>query len=424
MKTNSRTPSAFDDHRPPLRRLVVGATLALSLTTASFAQEILDQIDEALSYESPNGLVRADLSGTIDAEWRYVDQNPPGLIFADDEHFFNPRMSLFLDAQIGDRLYALVQSRFDRGFDPGSVRDGDVRLDEYFLRYSPLNKGQLNLQVGKMATVFGGWVPRHLSWDNPFINAPLAYENVTIITDHGVPGGPGAFLGRQGVRDNKPKWLPMIWGPSYTSGASVFGAIERFDYAFEFKNASISSRPYAWEPTQINWEHPTISGRIGYRPSAMWNVGSSFSYGTYLLPNAQASLPAGTDPGDFKQLTIGTDVTFAWHHWQVWAEAIAARFEVPNVGDADTLSYFVEAKYKFTPKLYGAARWNQQFFDDVPNGAGGFTAWDQDAWRIEGAVGYRWTRHLQTKLQYGYSHQKGPFQQGEQQVSAQMTVKF
>jgi hypothetical protein len=63
-------------------------------------------------------------------------------------------------------------------------------------------------------------------------------------------------------------------------------------------------------------------------------------------------------------------------------------------------------------------------FDDVPNGAGGFTAWDQDAWRIEGAVGYRWTRHLQTKLQYGYSHQKGPFQQGEQQVSAQMTVKF
>ncbi|MFT5029297.1 MAG: hypothetical protein ACI9VS_001733 [Candidatus Binatia bacterium] len=424
MKTNSRTPSAFDDHRPPLRRLVVGATLALSLTTASFAQEILDQIDEALSYESPNGLVRADLSGTIDAEWRYVDQNPPGLIFADDEHFFNPRMSLFLDAQIGDRLYALVQSRFDRGFDPGSVRDGDVRLDEYFLRYSPLNKGQLNLQVGKMATVFGGWVPRHLSWDNPFINAPLAYENVTIITDHGVPGGPGAFLGRQGVRDNKPKWLPMIWGPSYTSGASVFGAIERFDYAFEFKNASISSRPYAWEPTQINWEHPTISGRIGYRPSAMWNVGSSFSYGTYLLPNAQGFLPAGTDPGDFKQLTIGTDVTFAWHHWQVWAEAIAARFEVPNVGDADTLSYFVEAKYKLTPKLYGAARWNQQFFDDVPNGAGGFTAWDQDAWRIEGAVGYRWTRHLQTKLQYGYSHQKGPFQQGEQQVSAQMTVKF
>jgi hypothetical protein len=98
MKTNSRTPSAFDDHRPPLRRLALCGAFLLGLTTASFGQEILDQIDEALSYESPNGLVRADLSGTIDAEWRYVDQNPPGLIFADDEHFFNPRMSLFLDA--------------------------------------------------------------------------------------------------------------------------------------------------------------------------------------------------------------------------------------------------------------------------------------------------------------------------------------
>lgn len=397
---------------------------AIAFSTETRGQALLDMVDDALSYETSNGFFRADLSGQFDAEYYHVDQNPPGLLFPNDDHFFNPRMSLFLDTQIGEHFYSLVQARFDRGFDPGLRPEGDSRLDEYFLRYRPFKDGKLNLQVGKMATVFGGWVPRHLTWDNPFINAPLPYENVTIMTDRVAPGAPGGFLGRQAVPDNKAGWLPMIWGPAYTSGVSAFGSYEKFDYAFEFKNASISSRPPAWDPFRINWEHPTYGGRIGYRPSAMWNIGSSVSYGTYLLPNAQASLPAGTDPGDFNQLTVGTDIRFAWHKWQVWAEVMSARFEVPNVGDADTLSYYIETKYKVMPKLYLAARWNQQFFDDVPNGAGGTSDWDQGVWRIEGAVGYRWTRHIQTKLQYGYSHQEGPFQQGEQLLAAQLTLRF
>ncbi len=404
--------------------LTLCAVAGLLITTATNAQTFLEQVDDALAYETPNGFFRTDLSGRLDAEYYYVDQNPPGLVFPDDDHFFNPRMSLFLDTQLGDHFYSLVQARFDRGFDPGSRRHGDSRLDEYFLRYRPFKDGRLNFQIGKMATVFGGWVPRHLAWDNPFINAPLAYEHVTVITDHGVPGAPAGFLGRQGVRDNKPRWLPMIWGPAYTSGASMFGSLEGFDYAFEFKNASISSRPYAWDPFRVNWENPTVSGRLGYRPNAMWNVGSSFSYGTYLLPESQPTLPAGSDPGDHNQLTIGADISFAWHAWQVWAEAIAARFEVPNVGNADTLSYFIEAKYKITPRLYAAGRWNHQIFDEVPNGAGGFADWDRDAVRIEGAIGYRWTRHIQTKLQYGYSRLEGALQQGEQLFAAQLNVKF
>ncbi len=400
------------------------AALVLAALPEARAQALLDAVDDALAYQTADGFFRTDLSGRLDAEYYYVDQRPPGLIFPDDDHFFNPRLALFLDTQLGEHFYSLVQARFDRGWDPGSKRHGDSRLDEYFLRYRPFKDGRLNLQAGKMATVFGGWVPRHLSWENPFINAPLAYENESILSDRVAPGAPAGFLGRRAVPDPKANWIPVIWGPAYTTGLSAFGSIEKFDYAFEFKNAAISSRPAAWDPFRVNWEHPTFSGRVGWRPNAMWNVGSSVSYGTYLLPNSQPTLPAGTNPGDFNQLTVGTDITFAWHHWQVWAEALAARYEVPNVGDADTLSWFVEAKYKITPKLYAAGRWNQQFFDKVPNGAGGFTDWDRDAWRIEGALGYRWTRHIQTKLQYGYSHQEGPFQQGEQLVAGQLTVKF
>jgi hypothetical protein len=41
------------------------------------------------------------------------------------------------------------------------------------------------------------------------------------------------------------------------------------------------------------------------------------------------------------------------HHLQLWAEFYEARFEV-RIGNADTFSYYLEAKYKITSQLFGA----------------------------------------------------------------------
>ena len=48
----------------------------------------------------------------------------------------------------------------------------------------------------------------------------------------------------------------------------------------------------------------------------------------------------------------------------------------------------------------------------------------RDAWRLESALTYRFDRHLQAKLQYGHTRQRGDLQQSEQLVAAQLTVKF
>ena len=312
----------------------------------------------------------------------------------------------------------------DHGFDSaGKVYD--VRFDEYLLRYTPFNDARLNLQIGKFATVVGNWVPRHDSWNNPFITAPLPYENVTTVADVAVVPL-RAFLARQTIPDNKAAWLPVLWGPSYASGASLFGTVKKFNYAVEVKNVSLSSRPAVWDARDLGWENPTVSGRLGYRPNAAWNLGTSFSHGAYLQPGAKnaPAFPAGRDIGDFYQTTVAADVSYAWRHWQLWGEVFFSRFEVPNVGDADTVAYYIEAKYKMSTQLFAALRWNQQFFGEVPNGAGGETQWDRDAWRMDTALGYRFTRHLQGKLQYSYTHQKGSLQQGEQLVAAQATLKF
>ena len=280
------------------------------------------------------------------------------------------------------------------------------------------------MQAGKFATVFGRWVQRHDSWQNPFITAPAAYENILGITDQTAPGSLAAFLKRRSLADQKATWLPVVWGPAYTSGASVSGQVRAFDYAVEVKNASISSRPTAWDAQDLGWAHPTLSERLGHTPSAAWNYGVSGSYGTYLLPAAAATLPTDRGLGSYTQTTLGADVSWSHHAWQVWGEAMVARFAVPRVGHADTFTYFLETKYQLTPNLFAAVRWNQQLFGTVPDGAGGATRWDHNLIRVDTALGWRFTRHVQAKLQYSHTHQPGPLAPGEELFAAQFTVKF
>jgi hypothetical protein len=322
--------------------------------------------------------------------------------------------------QAGPHVYFFAQSRLDRGFDP--IDEGpEVRMDEYALRITPWEDGRVSVQLGKFAAVTGNWNPRHLSWDNPFITAPLVYENVTILEDE--KALPAGYIRGGELRDDKYEYLPVIWGPSYATGASVAGRIGRFEYAAEIKNASLSSRPESWDLTQVGFEHPTFNGRIGVRPNEMWNLGFSASKGAFFRPEAEPTLPAGTDIGDYEQLVLGQDVSFAWRHLQIWAEFYQTRFELPVVGDADSFSYYIEAKYKFTPQLFGALRWNQQFFDDVQGRYGPPFPWWHDISRVDTAVIYRLTEHTQLKVQYNLQYEERRSRYGHT-VATQLTVRF
>ena len=382
------------------------------------AEDFLDQLGERLTFSAFGDNVRARISGTLDLEYYHFEQPPPGLIDASGHNLFNPRLTVFFDTQIGPSVYFFSQTRLDRGFDP-TDEGAELRLDEYALRVTPWKDGRLTLQVGKFATVVGNWVGRHLSWDNPFINAPLAYEHVTPLSDMFAPYTYYEYDGE--LHAEKYEYLPIIWGPSYASGVSVSGRLWKLEYAAELKNSSLSSRPESWDATQIGFEHPTLSGRLGFRPNEMWNFGFSASDGAYFHPEAEHTLPLGRDIGDYHQTVLGQDISFAWRHLQIWAEFYEARFEAPLLGNADTFSYYLEAKYKFLPQLFGAVRWGQQFFSDVPDGYGGEIPWAGDVSRFETALSYRFTTHTQLKVQYF-------LESGDDDTShtfaAQLTVRF
>src|SRR5436305_9984867 len=223
-------------------KLRVLSLCAFACTACAFdIDDFFDRLDTALTISAFHDNLRARLSGTLDLEFYNFEQPPAGLIISDVDNLFNPRLTLFLDAQIGSQIYFFTQARLDRGFDP-SGQGAQVRLDEYALRITPWADGRFTLQLGKFATVIGNWVPRHLSWDNPFVDAPLVYENITAISDKVAPYSASDFAFTMPANE-KYSFNPVLWGPSYATGVSVSGRLGRFDYAAELKNASLSSRP-------------------------------------------------------------------------------------------------------------------------------------------------------------------------------------
>ena len=241
-----------------------GSLVAGAITVRA---DFLEDANKVLSYNDSTGTLRLRLSGLVDLEGYYFSQPAPGLIEAEGHYLLNPRLTTFIDAQWTNHLYFFGQVRFDRGFDP-SDKGAQIRFDEYFLRYLPGDTDALTFQLGKFATVVGNWVQRHYSWENPFINAPLPYENLSGIWDVAAPPNVDVLLSwahvayyRASTDSDKYLRLPMIWGPSYATGAAVNGFIGKIDFAAEVKNAALASRPESWDLTKTNFDHPTFSGR-------------------------------------------------------------------------------------------------------------------------------------------------------------------
>src|SRR5919109_1798116 len=97
-------------------------TLCLFACTACAfdIDDALDRLDNALTISAFQDNLRARLSGTVDLEFYNFQQPPPGLIDSEIDNLFNPRLTLFLDAQYGSPVYFFVQSRLDREFDPSN----------------------------------------------------------------------------------------------------------------------------------------------------------------------------------------------------------------------------------------------------------------------------------------------------------------
>src|SRR5205085_5482158 len=117
--TNRSRSKSFDARSPSslMRRKIdiflAGIALFITLETRA---DLLDRVNDALSIRNSEKQFQLQLSGLIDFEGYFIDQRPPALIDTDDSFLFNPRVSLFLDAQFTSHWYFFGQLRIDRGF--------------------------------------------------------------------------------------------------------------------------------------------------------------------------------------------------------------------------------------------------------------------------------------------------------------------
>lgn len=381
-----------------MKRCSVMLILSIAVNVSGYAaDDPLDAIDTKLTFSAPGGELHARISGTANAEFYHGDQSATGFVFTESRSLFVPRLITYLDVQYGKHWYGFAQVRVDRGFDPSDA-GWRARLDEYALRYAVAPEGRCCLQIGQFASLIGNFSARHDPWENPFIGAPMLYEHMTGVNQVRAATSVADLLERDD--EIEYKYTPVVWGPAYTSGVGIFGKIAEFDYAAEIKNTGPSSIPEAWPVTNVGFEEPAYAFHLGYRPTMNWKLGVSYSDSVYLLSEAVTTLPVGAKRGDYREHLVAHDLSFAWRHWQVWAEIYRAEFNVPRLGEVHTVAGYLETRYKFTPQFFGALRWNRQVFSNVFDRATGREQrWGENLWRLDAAGVYRFTPHTQIKAQ-------------------------
>jgi hypothetical protein len=399
------------------------AALAIgALARGAYAQEALDDLEQELTFATADGALVAHVSALADVTLFAQDAPAQGLLFSDNDTYAAPRIAVFFDADVGDRVLLHAQLDADRGEDPGAQSRGDVRLDEYFIESRLTDAGRLTLRLGKFATAFGGWVARHLAWDNPMITAPLIYEDVLPMTDRTAPPNRAAFARRRDLIDNQGAWLPIVWGASYATGGSVAAGTDTLDAIVEVKTAGVSSRPSTWDALAGGSEtDSSVTAALRWRPAAEWSFGSSFSRGPYLQDDAARSRPPGKRIADYDQTSWGGDAAYEHRRLQVWSELVRTEFAVPGIGDVAAWSGYVEARYKATPQVWIGSRWNQSWFDDIP---GLDVSWNRDMRRWDLALGYRHTNHIEVKVQYSLSDQAGRSIDGKHLFATQLVLRL
>lgn len=375
---------------------------------------LADALSEQLRVSTSDARYRASIRGRADVSVFQEHLPAANLRYSEDRVLVAPQARLFVDAQAGDFAYAFAQVRIDRGFDPGQEAL-EARVDEFALRFARTwpSGTRASFQIGRFATVFGGWPRHHQNWEYPFATAPLAHENLVGLWDSKgspTPAKPAAWAhiappgGAAAVIADERNRVPVIWGPAYATGVALVLGDEHREVAMEIKNVGLSARPSTWDDTDSAlWREPAVAGRFGWRPATGWDLGLSAARGIYLAPDP-VSVASGHSREDYIQTTFGADLAYEWRHLLLWAELVAARFAVPGAGDADTFAATFEARYKLDVRWAAALRLDWQGFRDISTSAGD-VPWGRDVWRIEAGPTLRIAAQTQMKLFASLRHE-------------------
>ena len=306
------------------------------------------------------------IEGIFDAELHKTDANSRILSKNEGDIATLGRLQLWSAVQIspGLQIYALGEIET---VNFSGERETESELEQFALRYSSQSSPYYFLEAGKILSPLSAYSNRHLSTQNPLIGQPYVY-----IT-------------------------------SYPLGIQAAGSSGWLDY-----RAAMLDLP------DINPSYIPIDPDSALRPALGFGVtpftglrfGLSYTEGPYLNRHLGAYLPPGTGWRDFDQRILGFDFQFSRGYLELNGQLVISKYDVPflNEGTDDT-TYYVELKYTWTPRLYGAVRYEKNEAAFIRHA--GDLSWLAQSRKfrdVEIGLGYRFSPNTQLKLAYRHHH--------------------
>jgi hypothetical protein len=322
---------------------------------------------------------------------------------------------LHLDASLGNDVKYFGQVRFVR-FNKVDMRVNMLQLGD---------PGRTHWIVGRTITPFGTFPVRNLPELNSMYGYPLGYSYRTSLRTDQAPTSTAGILANRGTGGGGSGMA--LGGPAWYSTYALYntplGSSGKGKLTLGLSNGA-----------QSNSENVTSNDAFGFiahlsvDPHPSWKLGASASIAPYMTRSA-TGFAAGEEPEDFDQKLFGMDVEYSRDRWRLMGEVLLNSWEVSqNAGVAgnelDSTSWYLEANYAATPKVYFTGRYSAIDFDRIADGAGGTTPWDYDVNRLELGIGFRPMVNVLAKLSGQKNKTKGIQDPDDDILVAQLVGTF
>ena len=300
--------------------------------------------------------------GVLDAEMWKTDSMSRLLARNDGRPGAMGRIGLWAAAEPWRDVVFFGQLSAESG--PGRHEEGsELYVTQYGTRWSPSDA--FVLEAGKMSHVVGAFSSRYLSFRNPLIGMPDGYALV------------------------------------YPFGVKVTGSTSTFDWRAAMLSKPMTHEDYTVEPSHAL--RPAVGA--GITPFTGFRLGASATVGPYLNRDLAPTLLAGRDWSSYRQRVLAADMQLSRGYFEAFAELAHGSYDVPGGAPVAGLTWYVETKYTFTPRLYAAVRVERNDYPYImPFNDFVWIADKSDFTDVETGIGFRLTPSTLAKVSVRADH--------------------
>jgi hypothetical protein len=281
----------------------------------------------------------------------------------------------------------------------------------FYLRVRPWTARDFDIQIGRVPPTFGGFSRRTYANDNPLIGYPLAYQYLTTVRPDSLPASADEMLRKRGLGwelaysigdATKVPGVPLVSAFKWDTGIQAHGAAGMVNATVAVTTGTLSN-PLVHDDNNGR----QVAARVELRPVAGLIVGTSAANGPFVDEGVARLVVADGAANRLTQTAWGADLEYSRGYYLLRYEAIVSQWQLPATAPPPPLlpirdplsaiSHSIEGKYKLTPRIYVAGRYDHIGFSDLASGTLGTLPWDAPVAREEVGGGFSIQRNLLLK---------------------------